>query len=163
MDAEGSVGGTSVVGMAHVVRLAFAPPSGDGHDAGAMGTADPRAAFKLRPRELFFTFVGLVGSAGAFVFWFRAIPETLAARGLTAADLSELGQFVTTKGFQFTALGLAFVLMAGGISTRTSLGKDRATWILAAAATVVVAALMMSLYGVGDPLLAPPPAGDDGP
>jgi len=128
-----------------------------------MTTADPRAAFKLRPRELFFTFVGVVGAAGAFVFWLRAVPEMLAARGLSVADLSQLGQFVMTRGFQFGALGLAFVLMAGGISTRRTLGRDRATWILAAGATGVVAALVVSLAGTGDPLLIPPPSGDEGP
>lgn len=118
---------------------------------------DPRAQFKLRPRELFFGMVGVVGCAGAFVLWFRAAPELMKQRGVSFEQLPELGQFVLGRPFQVFVLALTLVLIAGGYATRTTLGKERGTWVLAAGATVIVVALLMSLYGLGD-LLGPDPA-----
>ncbi len=142
-----------VLAMSQAITL---PPRGRAGMMPAMSASDPRAAFKLRPRELFFGLVGVVGGAGAFVLWFKAVPEMMARDGVSLESLSSIGQLVLSRGFQFFVLVLTLVLLAGGVATRTSLGRDRATWILAIGASVVVVALVLSVYGLGD-LLVPVP------
>lgn len=120
----------------------------------AAGTPD---VLKLRPRELFFLLVGTTGAAGGGVIWFRAAPALMKDKGLELADFSALGRFVLAGGFGPAAMIATALLLAAGYATRTTMGKDRATWIFAAGATVSVLALLLTLYGVGDPLFAPPP------
>ena len=112
---------------------------------------------KLRPRELFFLLVGTTGAAGGGVIWYRAAPELMKERGLGLSDFSALGQFVLGSGFGVAIMIATALLLAGGYATRTTMGKDRATWIFAAGATVAVLGLVLTLYGVSDPLFTPPP------
>jgi hypothetical protein len=125
-----------------------------------MAAVEHPDALKLRPRELFFLLVGTTGGAGGAVFWFRLAPMLMKERGLEVADLSALGHFVLGGGFAPAVLILTALLLAGGYATRTTLGKDRATWIFAAGASVSVLALMLTMYAVGDPLFTPDPVAE---
>ena len=117
-------------------------------------TPDP---LKLRPRELFFLLVGTTGAAGGAIVWYRAAPMLMDEKGLSLADFSALGKFVLGGAFGPGILIATMLLLAGGYATRTTMGKDRATWIFAAGATIAVLGLLVTVYGVGDPLFVPPP------
>ena len=101
--------------------------------------------------------VGATGAAGGAVIWFRAAPMLMEQKGLAMTDFSQLGQFVLGGAFGPVVLIMTVLLLAGGYATRTTMGKDRATWILAAGASVAVLSLMLTVNGVGKPLFAPPP------
>ena len=122
-----------------------------------MAAAQTPDALKLRPRELFFLLVGTTGAAGGAIIWYRVAPMLMKEKGLALADFSALGQFVLAGAFGPAVLIATMLLLAGGYATRTTMGKDRATWIFAAGATVAVVGLMLTMYGVGDPLFTPPP------
>ncbi|MCA9685995.1 MAG: hypothetical protein KC457_27730 [Myxococcales bacterium] len=113
---------------------------------------------RLRPRELFFAFLGGATGAGLGVFWFRLIPDAMAAKGMSAADLSGLAALVTHPGFQIPLLLLATGILSAGAATRMSTGKDRATWILAAGSVLIFATLLLSVNVLYEPVLSESPA-----
>ncbi len=118
---------------------------------------------RLRPRELFFILLGVVTAASLAVLWFRLAPELMAHKQLDPDDLTGLGRFVMHPALQVVVLlGAAFGLSAG-IATRTASGKDKATWILAATATVVFGVLLLSVNALYVPVFVDPNelAGDD--
>ncbi len=123
----------------------------------SMSGAAASDALKLRPRELFFLLVGTTGAAGGAIVWYRVAPMLMQEKGIAMADFTSLGQFILGGAFGPAVLIATMLLLAGGYATRTALGKDRATWIFAAGATVAVAGLLATVYGVGDPLFASPP------
>jgi hypothetical protein len=108
--------------------------------------------FRLRPRELFFTFLGVATGASLAVLWFRLVPELLDHKGLDAAALTGLGALVMQPGFQVLVLGLGAVTLAAGLATRTASGKDRATWILAGGSVLMFGALLLSVNALYDPV-----------
>ncbi len=118
---------------------------------------------RLRPRELFFILLGVVTAASLAVLWFRLAPELMAHKQLDPDDLTSLGRVVMHPALQVVVLlGAAFGLSAG-IATRTASGKDKATWILAATATVVFGVLLLSVNALYVPVFVDPNelAGDD--
>lgn len=108
---------------------------------------------RLRPRELFFIFLGATTGAGLGVFWFRFVPEALARKSLAVEALTGFDAVVTHLGFQIPVLVIGAVLLSAGIATRTSSGKDRATWILAAGSMLIFGTLLLSVNVLYDPLL----------
>ncbi len=111
---------------------------------------------RLRPRELFFTFLGVATGASLAVLWFRLVPELLTAKGLDDGALSGLGSVVMHPGFQVPVLVAGAVILAAGIATRTGSGKDRATWILAAGNVVMFGVLLLSVNALYDPVFIAP-------
>ena len=107
---------------------------------------------RLRPRELFFTLLGVATGASLAVLWYRLTPELLEHKGLDASALTGLGAMVMHPGFQVPVLLLGAVLLAAGLATRTSSGKDKATWILAAGSVVLFGTLLLSVNGLYDPV-----------
>ncbi|NVB43058.1 hypothetical protein G6O69_34870 [Pseudenhygromyxa sp. WMMC2535] len=108
---------------------------------------------RLRPRELFFVFLGTTTGAALAVFWFRLVPEALAQKGMTVADLDGLARFLCHMGFQIPLLVVAAVILAAGLATRASSGKDTATWILAGGSLLIFATLAFSLRVLYEPVL----------
>lgn len=100
---------------------------------------------RLRPRELFFVFLGLATGAGLAVYWFRVVPETLASLGLDASVFEGLAAALTHPLVQALVLVAAAVILAAGVATRIASGKDRATWILAAGSLLLFASLVASV------------------
>lgn len=120
---------------------------------------------RLRPRELFFVFLGVATGAGLAVLWFRLAPELMAEHGSSVDALTGLAALVMHPGFQVPVLLAGAVLLSAGIATRTSSGRDRATWILAAGCALVFGVLLLSVNALYDPVFADPEtrelAGDD--
>jgi len=115
--------------------------------------------FRLRPRELFFVFLGVATGASLAVLWFRLVPELMTRKGLELGALSGLGAVVMHPGFQVPVLLAGAVLLAAGVATRTGSGKDKATWILAAGSVAIFAVLLLSVNALYDPVfVAEPPA-----
>ena len=111
---------------------------------------------RLRPRELFFILLGVVTAASLAVLWFRLAPELMRAKQLELDDLGGLGRFVMQPLVQVVVLlGAAFGLSAG-IATRTASGKDKATWILAAASVLVFGMLLLSVNALYMPVFVSP-------
>lgn len=108
--------------------------------------------FRLRPRELFFIFLGLATTASLAVLWFRLVPELLADKGLDIASLTGLAAVVMHLAFQIPVLVLGLVGLAAGIATRTGSGSDRATWILAGASIVMFGMLLLSVNALYEPV-----------
>ena len=116
---------------------------------------------RLRPRELFFVLLGVTTGAALAVLWFRLVPELMQQKGLGEQSLSALGSVVMHPAFQVPVLlGGAFALSAG-IATRTSSGKDKATWILAAGSVAMFGMLLLSVNAVYDPVFLDPEAADE--
>jgi hypothetical protein len=111
---------------------------------------------RLRPRELFFALLGVATGASLAVLWYRLTPELLAHKGLDEGALTGLGAVVMHLAFQVPVLLLGAVLLAAGLATRTSSGKDKATWILAAGSVVLFGTLLLSVNGLYDPVFTPP-------
>ncbi|GEM_PF-2662203 len=109
---------------------------------------------RLRPRELFFAFLGAATGGGLGVFWFRVVPEAMAARDLTWDSLTGVAAVVTHPILQITVLVAAAVVMAAGLATRVSSGKDRATWFLASGSTLLFGVLLVSVNALYDPVLS---------
>ena len=118
--------------------------------------------FRLRPRELFFVFLGVATGASLAVLWFRLVPELLTRKGLDATALSGLGAVIMHPAFQVPVLLAGAVMLAAGVATRTGSGKDKATWILAAGSVAMFAMLLLSVNALYDPVFiaAPAEAGD---
>ena len=108
--------------------------------------------FRLRPRELFFIFLGLATTASLAVLWFRLVPELLAHEGLDVDSPTGLGAMVMHPAFQIPVLLLGLVGLAAGIATRTGSGKDKATWILAAGSILMFGMLLLSVNALYDPV-----------
>ncbi len=100
---------------------------------------------RLRPRELFFVFLGVATGAGLAVYWFRVVPESLAALGHDADVFEGLAAAITHPLVQALVLLAAAVILAAGIATRLSSGKDRATWILAGGSILLFASLVVTV------------------
>jgi hypothetical protein len=109
---------------------------------------------RLRPRELFFVFLGVSTGAALAVLWFRLVPELMRQKGLDAGALSGLGKVVMHLGFQVPVLLGAMVVLAAGVATRTGSGKDKATWILAAGSVAIFGLLLLSVNALYDPVFA---------
>ncbi len=119
---------------------------------------------RLRPRELFFAFLGVATSSGLSVLWFRAVPEAMAHKGIDRSALDGVELVLTNLAVQIAILLVGMVVLAAGIATRTATGKERATWIMAAGSLVLFAALVASYYSLYEPVLSPDSAdlaGDD--
>jgi hypothetical protein len=110
--------------------------------------------FRLRPRELFFVFLGVATGASLAVLWFRLVPELMARKGLGVEALSGLGAVVMHPGFQVPVLVAGAVVLAAGVATRTGSGKDKATWILAAGSVVIFGVLLLSVNALYEPVFA---------
>jgi hypothetical protein len=108
--------------------------------------------FRLRPRELFFVFLGVSTGAALAVLWFRLVPELMQRKGLDQAALSGLGRMVMHPGFQVPVLLAGMVVLAAGVATRTGSGKDKATWILAAGSVAIFGVLLLSVNALYDPV-----------
>jgi hypothetical protein len=113
---------------------------------------------RLRPRELFFAFLGVATGASLAVLWFRLVPELLAHKGLDPSALSGLGATIMHPALQGLVLFGGAVLLAAGVATRTGSGKDKATWILAAGSVWMFGALLLSVNVLYDPVFTPPEA-----
>lgn len=113
---------------------------------------------RLRPRELFFVFLGVATGAALAVLWFRLVPELMASKNLDASALSGLGTLVMHPAFQVPVLIGGAVLLAAGIATRTASGKDKATWILAAGSVAMFGMLLLSVNALYDPVFIAAPA-----
>ncbi|PRP89888.1 hypothetical protein ENSA5_69940 [Enhygromyxa salina] len=113
---------------------------------------------RLRPRELFFIFLGVGTGAALAVLWFRLVPELMAHKGLGAEALSGLGSVVMHPAFQGAVLVSGAVVLAAGVATRTGSGKDKATWILAAGSVAMFGMLMLSVNALYDPVFLDPDA-----
>jgi uncharacterized membrane protein len=100
---------------------------------------------RLRPRELFFAFLGMTTGAGLAVYWFRVVPELLAQQGRDLDVYEGLGAALTQPIFQALVLVAGAVILAAGIATRIATGKDRATWILAAGSLLLFGSLVLSV------------------
>ncbi|MFV8755532.1 hypothetical protein ACNOYE_33705 [Nannocystaceae bacterium ST9] len=100
---------------------------------------------RLRPRELFFVFLGVATGAGLAVYWFRIVPESLARLGLDADVFEGAAALLTHPILQVFVLIAAAVLLAAGIATRVASGKDRATWILAGGSLLLFISLLLSV------------------
>lgn len=100
---------------------------------------------RLRPRELFFAFLGVATGAGLAVYWFRVVPELLAQQGLDLEVYEGLAAVLTQPILQALVLIVGAVIMAAGIATRIASGKDRATWILAAGSLLLFGSLLLSV------------------
>jgi hypothetical protein len=107
---------------------------------------------RLRPRELFFILLGVATGAALAVLWFRLVPELMLQKGLGSESLSGLGSLVMHPGFEVLVLVIGVVLLAAGVATRVSSGRDRATWILAAGSVMMFGMLMLSVNAVYDPV-----------
>jgi hypothetical protein len=100
---------------------------------------------RLRPRELFFAFLGMTTGAGLAVYWFRVVPELLAQQGRDLDVFEGLGAVLTHPIVQALVLIAGMVILAAGVATRVSTGKDRATWILAAGSLLLFGSLVLSV------------------
>lgn len=100
---------------------------------------------RLRPRELFFVFLGVATGAGLAVYWFRVVPESLAALGHDAGVFEGFAAALTHPVVQALVLVAAAIILSAGIATRVASGKDRATWILAAGSILLFASLLVSV------------------
>lgn len=100
---------------------------------------------RLRPRELFFVFLGVATGAGLAVYWFRVVPELLTRLGLDADVFEGPAALLTHPIVQALVLIAGAVTMAAGIATRIASGKDRATWILAGGSLLLFVSLVLSV------------------
>jgi hypothetical protein len=111
---------------------------------------------RLRPRELFFILLGVVTAASLAVLWFRLTPELMQHKQLELDDLGSLGRLVMHPGVQVGVLLGAAVGLSAGVATRTASGKDKATWILAAASVLVFGVLLLSVNALYVPVFVDP-------
>lgn len=116
---------------------------------------------RLRPRELFFILLGVVTAASLAVLWFRLAPELMQHKQLELGDLGDLGRLVMNPVVQVTVLLGGAVGLSAGIATRTASGKDKATWILAAASVLVFGMLLLSVNALYVPVFVDAPVEDD--
>ncbi len=100
---------------------------------------------RLRPRELFFAFLGGATGAGLAVYWFRVIPETLAILGRDSSVFEGPAAVLTQPFVQALVLLTAAIILAAGVATRVASGKDRATWILAGGSLLLFVSLVLSV------------------
>ncbi|KIG17715.1 hypothetical protein DB30_02990 [Enhygromyxa salina] len=107
---------------------------------------------RLRAREMFFVFLGVATGAALAVLWFRLVPELMQHKGLGVESLSGLGRVVMHPVFEVPVLLGGIVLLAAGVATRVSSGKDKATWIMAAGSVVMFGMLLLSVNAVYDPV-----------
>lgn len=114
---------------------------------------------RLRPRELFFILLGVVTAASLAVLWFRLAPELMQHKQLELDDLGRLGRLVMHPVVQVGVLLGAAVGLSAGIATRTASGKDKATWILAAASVLVFGMLLLSVNALYVPVFVDPAEG----
>ena len=112
---------------------------------------------RLRPRELFFVFMGVTTGAALAVLWFRLVPELMTRKGLDLTALSGLGSVIMHPGFQVPVLIAGAVVLAAGVATRTGSGKDKATWILAAGSVAMFGMLLLSVNALYDPVFVAAP------
>jgi hypothetical protein len=111
---------------------------------------------RLRPRELFFVLLGIVTAASLAVLWFRLAPELMAQQQLDHDDLGDLGRFVMHPAVQVVVLLGVAVGLSAGIATRTANGKDKATWILAAASVLAFGMMLLSVNALYVPVFVDP-------
>jgi len=116
--------------------------------------------FRLRPLELFFTFLGVSTAAALAVLWYRLVPELMAQQGLDADTLSGAAAAVMHLGVQVPVLVGGLVVLAAGIATRTGSGKPGATWILAGGSTAMFGVLLLSINALYEPVFVGAGAGD---
>ena len=64
-----------------------------------------------------------------------------------------LGRMAMSRPFMVTVLLMGMGLASAGAATRTTLGRDQATWLLAAGASVLFMAWGVAGYAVLDPAL----------
>jgi hypothetical protein len=121
------------------------------HHASSMA---PPAANKFLPRELFFMLVGIVSAGGAAVVVLRVLPEAMTANGVEVADLGWMARVALNRAFQVIVLLAGMLLVSAGAATRSTLGLDRATWLLAGGASLLFAVLGFVAYATFDPALA---------
>lgn len=107
---------------------------------------------RLRPRELFFVLLGVVTGASLAVLWLRLAPELMQQKQLAPDDLRPLARVLMHPVMQLVILLGAAVSISAGIATRTASGKDRATWILAAATILLFGALLLSVNALYVPV-----------
>ena len=116
---------------------------------------------RLRPRELFFVFLGVATGASTAVLWFGLVPELMRQKGLDLAALDGLGALVMNPALQIAVLVLGAVVLSAGIATRTASGQNKATWILAGGSVLLFASLLLSVNALYDPVfLDVDPAGE---
>lgn len=109
---------------------------------------------RLRPRELFFMLLGTATGGGLGVFTFKVVPEALAEQGLTRDALQGLDAALASPALQVAALFVGLAILAAGVATRISSGKDRATWILAGGSVFLFGMLLLTINVLYDPVLA---------
>lgn len=109
---------------------------------------------RLRPRELFFVFLGATTGGALGVLWFKLVPEVMDGHGLSADTFSGLAALCVSPLVQALVLAVGAVLLAAGLATRMSSGKDTATWIMAAGDVLLFGALAVSVNVLYEPVLS---------
>jgi hypothetical protein len=100
-------------------------------------------------------FLGVMTSGGLGVLWFRMVPQMMEQRGIGSDALAGAAAFVTHLAFQipvFTAVG---ALLAAGLATRVTRGRESASGWVFAGGLLGFAVLLFSVNVLYEPVLAP--------